>query len=123
MSRRGSQLEDKAYVLGLVSQNIWVSSDGRSRPVSGMDTPHIRNAIRWVERTDGIAAKDMLVGMFNRELELRGADVPASMELEDRWRRLCNITRDLYRHYKVTKGPQYAERYRVMLEAIGVDVR
>lgn len=123
MGRRGKELSDKRYVMKLVAENNWVSSDGRSRPVSGMDTAHIRNAIRWVERTDDIAAKDMLVSMFERELELRGADVPASAELEDRWRELCNITRDLFAYYKRNRGPQYAERYRMRLESLGVDVR
>lgn len=113
---------DKQYILGLAERKQWVDSRGRTLPISGMESTHIRNCIRLLERKDP-PAKDVLIAVFKRELELRGDDMPPSMELEDRWRMLCNITRDLFTHYRMCKGPAKAERYRQMLDSIGVDLR
>ena len=117
-----SKYESKQYVLELAKNRQWESAGGRVQDVAAMDTSHIRNCIRWVERND-VPAGDVLIAMFEHELELRGADVPANMELEDKFRRLCAIVRDLLGYYKEHEGAFYAYRYEQMLDAIGVDVR
>lgn len=113
---------DKELVLELARNKQWIDSRGRTLNMASMDPNHIRNCMRLLERKN-VPAKDVLVAVFEHELELRGEDLPPDAQMEERWRKLCSVTRDLFRFYKREKGPAMAQRYADILDGLGVDVR
>ena len=53
------------------SHGLWITKDGRYLHVSEMETSHIRNCIRMLERNDS-PFKDTYIPMFEKELAERG---------------------------------------------------
>lgn len=53
------------------SHGLWITKDGRYLHVSEMDTSHIRNCMRMLERNDS-PFKDVYIPMFEKELAERG---------------------------------------------------
>ena len=114
-------LADKEYVRGLAERRMWVKN-GREVPIVGMSSDHIRNCILYLGRND-VAAKDLLVSMFESELDNRGCKRIADGSIEAKYGLLCSVARDLFVFYKSKRGPQYAKPYEEMLMELGVDIR
>lgn len=53
------------------SHGLWITKDGRYLHVSEMETSHIKNCIRMLERYDS-PLKDAYIPMFEKELKERG---------------------------------------------------
>ena len=115
----GRGLGEKERNLYMAENRRWFTAQGRELDMCAMDPNHIRNCIRLLERKRPEAYQP-LVAEFQRELELRGEDMPASQEMEARFRRLADIARDLLRQYERAQGPLKARRYAKALEDIGV---
>ena len=56
-----------------IEKRLWVTGDGEEIHISKMDTDHIRNALRWIQRWD-IPDFGPYIRLFEDELKRRMAN-------------------------------------------------
>ena len=65
-----ASLEVEYVMTNRLSRRVWVTKDGKPIPISEMETSHIKNTIRWMDKVD-FEYEDEYKRLFTQELNRR----------------------------------------------------